>query len=304
MNSIARKPFDYSQAFSRNIGITTEAEQQQLRNATVCIAGMGGVGGDYLITLVRAGIGHFKIADFDNFELVNLNRQYGAAVSTIGQPKVTVMERLARDINPELTIERFDAVSEDNLDDYLLDCSLVVDGIEFFEVATHRMLIDGAVERGIPALAAVPLGFGAALLAFTDGGMGFDDYFAIEPDMSGEEKVLQFALGFAPAAYHLKYLDTSRINIRERRGPSSSAACKLCAGMIAAQVVVAILHPDELRPAPWYTNFDARLNRFKQRRLWLGNRNPMQRLKRHIAKRRLGIKSSTSRERWANDVLG
>ena len=63
--------FDYAMAFSRNLGITSETEQGRLRDARVAIAGMGGVGGDYLITLARAGIGNFRIADFDAFELAN-----------------------------------------------------------------------------------------------------------------------------------------------------------------------------------------------------------------------------------------
>ena len=45
--------FDYDQAFSRNIGWVTEAEQSKLRNARVAIGGMGGVGGVHLLTLAR-----------------------------------------------------------------------------------------------------------------------------------------------------------------------------------------------------------------------------------------------------------
>ncbi len=57
-----------AEAFSRNIGLLTEAEQEKLANATVAIPGMGGVGGIHLITMVRTGIGRFHIADFDTFE--------------------------------------------------------------------------------------------------------------------------------------------------------------------------------------------------------------------------------------------
>ena len=100
--------FDYQQAFSRNLGWVTEAEQQRLRGSRVAIAGMGGVGGAHLLTLTRLGIGSFAIADMDNFETVNTNRQAGAFTSTYGRPKVDVMAEMALDINPELTIRRFD----------------------------------------------------------------------------------------------------------------------------------------------------------------------------------------------------
>lgn len=85
--------FDYAAAFSRNIGWVTEAEQQALRGKRVAIAGMGGVGGVHLLTLARLGIGAFNIADFDDFDIVNFNRQAGALVSTLGRPKVTCWPR-------------------------------------------------------------------------------------------------------------------------------------------------------------------------------------------------------------------
>ena len=70
--------FNYDEAFSRNIGWVTEAEQQSLRGKRVAIAGLGGVGGVHLLTLARLGIGRFAIADLDRFDLVNFNRQVGA----------------------------------------------------------------------------------------------------------------------------------------------------------------------------------------------------------------------------------
>ena len=73
--------FDYHEAFSRNLGWVTEAEQETLRNKRIAIAGMGGVGGSHLLTLTRLGIGAFNLADFDQFELANFNRQAGASVS-------------------------------------------------------------------------------------------------------------------------------------------------------------------------------------------------------------------------------
>lgn len=44
--------FDYDAAFSRNLGVVSPDEHLRLRNATVAIAGMGGVGGDYLISQI------------------------------------------------------------------------------------------------------------------------------------------------------------------------------------------------------------------------------------------------------------
>lgn len=282
--------FNYHEAFSRNEGIISKVEQEKLKGASVAIAGMGGVGGDYLITLCRAGIGHFKISDFDDFELANFNRQYGASMDAIGKPKMAVMATLAKQVNPEITLEEFpQGVNEDNLDDYLEGVDVVVDGIEFFEVDAHRTLIMGAVERGIPVIAAVPLGFGAGVLAFTKEGMSFDNYFCMPDNLPLEQRVLLFSLGFAPAGFHINYVDSASFDLKNRKGPSFIGACKLCAGMVAAQVVQAILDPTSLKPIPWYSHFDAKLNKFKHGKLRMGNRNPIQKLKYAYARRILGI---------------
>lgn len=284
--------FDYKQAFSRNLGLVSEEEQEILKASTVAIAGMGGVGGDYLVTLARTGIGGFHVADFDHFELANFNRQYGATLSSLGKEKAKTMAGLVLDINPEIHIKTFpEGITQGNLDDFLSGCQVVIDGIDLFEVDSHRMLINAAVAKGLPVLAAVPFGFGAAMVAFDAKGMSFDDYFAITPDMSPEEKVLQLALGFAPAGFHLKYIDFRHVNLHERRGPSNVAACKLCAGLIGTQALVALLHPEKLKSAPYYTHFDAHLLRCKHGRLSNGNKGFMQRLKGYIARRRIKINS-------------
>lgn len=280
--------FDYDSAFSRNLGVVSSEEHARLHQSTIAIAGMGGVGGDYFISLVRAGVGGFHIAEFDEFELANFNRQYGANTRTLGRRKIEVMLEFAMEINPNLRVRIFDkGIDKNNIDDFLNGVDVVVDGIDVFAVDMHPLLINSAMARGLVTVAAVPLGLGAGLLAFGPGGMSYDDYFAISPEMSEEEKIIQFALGFAPEMHHLKYLDPKAINLKARKGPSSIAGCKLCAGFITTQALVALLHPQEMKFVPWYTYLDARLNRFHHRKLWMGNRNPLQRLKSFIAKKRL-----------------
>ncbi len=280
--------FNYNEAFSRNLGVVSTAEHERLRNATVAIAGMGGVGGDYLISLVRAGVGGFHLAEFDEFELVNFNRQYGASVPTLGRRKLEVMVEHALAINPELRITTFpEGIQPDSIGAFLDGVDLAVDAVDAFAVDKHPLLVNAATARGLATLAAVPLGLGAGMLAFGPQGMAYDDYFAITPDMSEDERIVQFLLGFAPELYHLRYLDPNSINLKARRGPSSVAGCKLCAGFITTQALVALLHPEALRCVPWYTYLDARVGRFHHRRLWMGNRNPLQRIKSLVARRRL-----------------
>ncbi|MDO9047765.1 MAG: ThiF family adenylyltransferase [Methylobacter sp.] len=282
--------FNYDLAFSRNQGITSDEEQLRLKNATVAVAGMGGVGGDYLITLLRMGIGNFKISDFDDFELANFNRQYGATMSAIGRQKMDVMAELALDVNPEANIKIYGAgINENNVDDFLTGVDVFVDAVEFFEIEAHRLIINACMKRGIPAVFGVPLGFGVGMLIYTPEGMAFDEYFDIDYNAPLEQQVLKMSLGCAPAGFHLKYVDPSSVDLAKRKAPSIASGCKLATGMVITQTLLAILHPNELKPLPHYTCYDARLNRLKKGYLWMGNRNPLQKLKFMVARRLLGI---------------
>ena len=80
-------PWSYAEAFKRNDGLVSAAEQLALQQSRVAIAGMGGVGGVHLITLARLGVGQFSIADPDRFDVSNFNRQYGATLSQLGRNK-------------------------------------------------------------------------------------------------------------------------------------------------------------------------------------------------------------------------
>jgi hypothetical protein len=91
--------------------------------------GQCGVGGVYLLTLARLGIGAFSIAEFDTYALANFNRQIGATVSSLNRPKVDVMLEMARDINPQLDVRVFrDGLNAENIGDFLDGGDVYVDG--------------------------------------------------------------------------------------------------------------------------------------------------------------------------------
>src|SRR5207248_700291 len=82
--------FDYDAMTGRNIGFVTDSEQRLLRSGRVFICGVGGMGSAAAMSLARAGIGRFAIADFDCFETSNLNRQVFAFNDTLGADKTWV----------------------------------------------------------------------------------------------------------------------------------------------------------------------------------------------------------------------
>lgn len=287
-NSSRTRTFDYPQAFSRNIGWVTESEQQRLRGKRVAIAGLGGVGGIHLLTLARLGIGKFTIADYDNFDLANFNRQAGATMGSLGRPKSDVLAEMALDINPEIELSVFPAgVQTDTVDAFLDGVDVYVDGLDFFAFSARRQVFAACQQRRIPVVTAAPLGMGTALLVFGPGGMSFEDYFGLA-GCDEMEMAIRFLVGLSPAMLHRGYVvDMSRVNLAERRGPSSIAACQLCAGVAAVETFKLLLGRGGVKLAPWGSQFDAyRLRYTHTWRPW-GYRNPLQRLMRILVRRQL-----------------
>ena len=282
------RAFDYNTAFASNLGLLTSEEQAILRQATVAIPGMGGVGGAHLLTLTRLGIGGFTIADHDNFELRNMNRQLGATTGTLGRPKTAVMAEMARAINPELSIRTFpEGIHARNIDEFLEGSRIVVDGLDFFRIDARRLLFRRARERGLTVVTCGPLGFGVAMLIFTPEGPSFDEFFAIRDGMDELEQLARFAVGLAPAALHLPYIDARSVSFRDQRGPSSIVAINLCAAVAATEVISALLKRRKPWAVPGYAHFDAYRLRFRKGTLPLGNRHPWQQLKLWYLKRKL-----------------
>jgi molybdopterin/thiamine biosynthesis adenylyltransferase len=269
--------FDYNQAFSRNIGWLTEDEQQTLRGKRIAIAGLGGVGGSHLLTLARLGIGKFNISDMDKFEVGNFNRQAGAFMSTVDQPKVEVLARMARDINPELELQTFEeGINKQNLDAFLADVDLYVDSLDFFAIDIRREVFAACAKRQIPAITAAPVGMGVALLNFMPGRMTFEEYFRLE-GKSREEQLVRFMVGLTPAMLQLGYLvDKTRADFNAQKVPSTPMGCELCAGVAAANALKILCCRGTVRNAPEGLHFDAYRNKLS--RTWRpgGNNNPLQ----------------------------
>lgn len=273
------RAFDYNEAFGRNLGWLTPHEQTTLRGKKVAVAGLGGAGGVHLLTLARLGIGRFHVADLDQFDLVNFNRQAGASMSSMGQPKAEVMARLARDINPELDIRVFDdGVQPHNVDAFLDGVDLYVDGLDYFVFPARRLVYDACRARGIPITFAVPLGMGAAVLNFLPDGPSFDGYFRLQGTPEDEWPV-RFLVGLAPALLHRGYLVYPEIvDFKTQRVPSTGLACQLCAGMAGTEALKILLGRGKVRAVPHSLQFDAYTGKLK--RTWRpgGNAHPLQRL--------------------------
>ncbi len=279
----------YALATKRNLGIVSPEEQQQLRRTRIAIIGMGGGGGIYLTTFARMGIGHFNIADFDAFSVVNVNRQAGAMQSTIGKPKVEVMAGIARDIHPGVDVTCFDhGIGEHNVEAFIANADIVIDAVDVFAQPARQLVYRTARKFGKPVLFSAPLGLSATLGVFMPDGMTFEEYFDIREGMDAFQHMVAFLVGLGPAGTHLNYMDLSYVEPAEQAGPSSAAAISLMAGVVGAEALAILLKRRPAFAIPCYAQFDPYMGVYKTGKLRWGNRGPLQRLKRRLVEKKFG----------------
>ena len=93
--------------FSRTELMIGKPALDHLRQCTVAVFGIGGVGSFTVEGLARAGIGHIILVDDDKVCLTNINRQLHATRKTIGRYKVDVMRERILEINPQAVVETY-----------------------------------------------------------------------------------------------------------------------------------------------------------------------------------------------------
>jgi hypothetical protein len=138
----------------------------------------------------------------------------------------------------------------------------------------RRLVFDLCAKKGIPAITAAPLGMGTAFLCFMPGKMTFEDYFGMQGH-SAEEQYLRFYLGLAPAGLQSHYLvDPSRLNLAEKRGPSTIIGCTMSAGVAGSYAVKILLNRGELVCAPQGMHWDPYMNKMEITHIPGGHTNP------------------------------
>lgn len=130
-----------------------------LRQAHVLIVGVGGVGAYTAEMLARAGVGRLTLADADEVNPTNINRQLIALHSTLGRQKVEVLADRLRDINPEIELEIVADYIKDEKTYELLDrhpYDYVVDAID--TLSPKAALIAAALERNLKLVSSMGAG--------------------------------------------------------------------------------------------------------------------------------------------------
>ncbi len=166
----------YRERTDRNIGWLAPDEQQMLHTSVVGVAGCGGMGGLIAATLVRAGVGEVRIADCEEFDTSNINRQFGAGRTTVGKSKALETARMIRAISDDVPLVIYpQGITEDTVEHFLYGCDLVSDEIEFFSIGARVLLHIRAREQRIPLLNCDTVGHSTFCFKFTHDSMTLEE---------------------------------------------------------------------------------------------------------------------------------
>ncbi|PSP55307.1 adenylyltransferase [Halobacteriales archaeon QS_1_67_19] len=116
--------------------------QQALLDAAVLVVGAGGLGAPVIQYLAAAGVGTLGIADDDEVELSNLQRQIVHGDDDVGRPKVDSARDFVADLNPDVDVRTHEIrVDPDNVEELIADYDFVVDATDNFRT---RYLVNDA----------------------------------------------------------------------------------------------------------------------------------------------------------------
>lgn len=144
-----------TEQFTRSLGLLGNDAFNKIEEATVCVIGLGGVGGTALEALARTGFKNFIIIDMDRVEPSNLNRQILYTTNDIRLDKVDAATKRLLSINNDVTIQNFKMKVDENnlsiLDEF--DITYLVDAID--DINGKTAIAKYCLNRSIPFIASL-----------------------------------------------------------------------------------------------------------------------------------------------------
>lgn len=141
--------------FSRNELAIGKEGLEKLKNTTVAILGVGGVGSFAAEACARSGVGRIVLVDKDNVDITNVNRQLVAYLSTVGKSKSAVMKERIADINPECeVIDMHMFYTEETYEEFFAqEIDFVIDASDTVMYKIHIM--KECLKRNIPIISSM-----------------------------------------------------------------------------------------------------------------------------------------------------
>ncbi|NEU57841.1 molybdopterin-synthase adenylyltransferase MoeB [Halorussus sp. MSC15.2] len=187
--------------------------QQALLDAAVLVIGAGGLGAPVVQYLAAAGVGTLGVADDDEVELSNLQRQIIHGNDDVGRPKVESAADFVADLNPDVDVQTHEVrVEPDNVEDLVADYDFVVDATDNFR--TRYLVNDACTLSGTPFSHGAIYKFEGQVTTFTTEGPCYRCLFPEAPPegmvadcaSTGVLGVLPGTIGNIQATETVKYL--------------------------------------------------------------------------------------------------
>ena len=163
----SRRSFNPDEFYSRQTVLRELGPegQQRLRDSSVVIVGLGGLGSISALYLALAGVGHLRIVDQDTVELNNLHRQVLYTMDDLRHPKVEAAAERLRLVNPEVMIEPIPRnVRKSNIDETVKDMDCILDGLD--NMHTRYLLNSASKKHNIPYVFGGAIGLEGNLSVF------------------------------------------------------------------------------------------------------------------------------------------
>lgn len=145
-----------SESFIRTISLIGEENFLKLKNSSVAVFGIGGVGSYAAESLVRSGVGTLYVYDNDTVAQSNINRQLIADHTTIGKLKTEIFGERAKKINPDVTVIENSVFITPETEINFSEFDYIIDAID--NVTAKLFLIENAKKHNIPIISVMGTG--------------------------------------------------------------------------------------------------------------------------------------------------
>lgn len=224
--------------------------QKKLLNAKVLIIGAGGLGAPAALYLAAAGVGTIGIADADEVDLSNLQRQVIHTTADVGKAKVQSAKETMEAINPDVTVNTYRTfIDSENILDIIKDYDFVIDGTDNFPA--KFLINDACVMAKKPFSHAGIIRFKGQLMTYVPGhGPCYRCVFKDPPPkdavptckQAGIIGAMGGVIGSLQAMEAIKYIlgvgdlltgylltyDALKMEFRKIKLPSDTSKCPIC----------------------------------------------------------------------------
>lgn len=261
----------YWERVNRNLGWLGNSEEEQrrrqerLRDAVIGIVGTGGIGGAVALRLARMGARNLKLADPDDFDVSNIQRQLGASLKTVGRNKAEVVAEMAYELTKDINIDVFPGgITPDSAEQFVNGCDYVMDQMEFFQIrnryALHRAF--RANDRCRFMFKIPTVSHKVFVFTYTKDSMPIEEVYALPEDTEitpgATRRLMERIMPEIPEFPNREMLDSWFVGMQ--RMPIFGACPPLAEGILVerlAQEIMDVPGRVPLPPQPGYAVFDS-----------------------------------------------